>query len=70
MDRYTPSNLRLGLEKFTGNWEISPFVGVNNLFDEKYNSNIRINAFGSRYHESAPERNIYGGITVRRVFGR
>ncbi len=70
VDRYTVSNLRLGLEKFVGDWEISPFVGVNNLFDEKYNSNIRINAFGSRYYEPAPERNIYGGITVRHVFGR
>ena len=70
VDSYTVSNLRLGLEKLVGNWEISPFFGVNNLFDEEYNSNVRINAFGSRYYEPAPERNIYGGIAVRRIFGR
>ncbi len=69
VDGYTVSNLRFGQERFVGDWEISPFIGVNNLFDEKYNSNIRINAFGSRYYEPAPERNFYGGISVRRVFG-
>ncbi|MCY4227109.1 MAG: TonB-dependent receptor [Gammaproteobacteria bacterium] len=69
VDGYTVSNLRFGLEKFIGSWEVSPFFGVNNLFDEEYNSNVRINAFGARYYEPAPERNVYGGITVRRVFG-
>ena len=69
VDNYTVSNLRLGLEKSMGNWEISPFFGVNNLLDEEYNSNVRINAFGSRYYEPAPARNIYGGISVRRIFG-
>ncbi|MCY4218879.1 MAG: TonB-dependent receptor [Gammaproteobacteria bacterium] len=69
VDGYTVSNLRFGQEKFIGDWEISPFIGVNNLFDEEYNSNIRINAFGSRFYEPAPERNFYGGISVRRVFG-
>jgi iron complex outermembrane receptor protein len=43
---------------------VSPFVGINNLFDESYNSNIRINAFGARYYEPAPDRNFYGGVTL------
>jgi hypothetical protein len=38
---------------------LRPYVGINNLFNESYNSNIRINAFGGRYFEPAPERNIY-----------
>jgi iron complex outermembrane receptor protein len=36
-----------------------------NLFNESYNSNIRINAFGGRYFEPAPERNIYAGLVIR-----
>ena len=63
------SSLRLGHNGFYNNWEVSSFLGVNNLFDEDYNSNIRINAFGGRYFEPAPERNAYAGITVRRRFG-
>ncbi|MCP4469690.1 MAG: TonB-dependent receptor [Gammaproteobacteria bacterium] len=62
------SNFRLGHNGFYGDWEVSSFLGVNNLFDENYNNNIRINAFGSRYFEPAPERNAYIGITVRRRF--
>jgi len=26
-------------------------MGMNNIFDTEFNSNIRINAFGSRYYE-------------------
>ncbi len=62
------SNLRAGYNGFYGEWEVSSFIGVNNLFDEAYNSNIRINAFGGRYFEPAPERNAYIGVTIRKRF--
>ena len=62
------SNLRIGHNGFYGEWEVSPFLGINNLFDESYNNNIRINAFGGRYFEPAPERNAYIGVTVRKRF--
>ena len=39
------------------------FGGVNNLFDVTYFDNIRLNAFGSRYYEPAPGRNLFGGIS-------
>ena len=48
-----------------GQWSVAPFVGVNNLFDEEYNSNVRINGFGGRLFEPGPEMNVYGGVTVR-----
>tara|TARA_B100000575_G_scaffold223629_1_gene184086 strand:- start:2562 stop:4568 length:2007 start_codon:yes stop_codon:yes gene_type:complete len=38
------------------------FVGANNLFDQNFYDNIRINAFGKRYYEPAPKRNFYFGI--------
>ncbi len=43
----------------------SPFVGINNLFDETYNANLRINAFGGRFYEPGPDRNFYAGVTIR-----
>jgi iron complex outermembrane receptor protein len=49
----------------TGSWLLRPYLGINNLFNEHYDSNIRINAFGGRYYEPAPERNLYAGIVVR-----
>jgi len=62
------SDIRFGHNGFYDDWEVASFLGVNNLFNEDYNNNIRINAFGGRYYEPAPERNIYIGITVRRRF--
>ena len=70
VESYSVSNLRLGYNGFIGDWELAPFLGVNNIFDEEYNNNIRINAFGGRYFEPAPERNFYVGITVRKNFSR
>ena len=61
---YTVANLRLSHELETGQWIIRPYFGINNMFDESYNSNIRINAFGSRYFEPAPGRNFYAGVVV------
>lgn len=63
-DAYTVANLRLGYEYLWENWLFAPFLGVQNLFDEKYNSNVRINAFGGRFFEPAPELNVYGGLNV------
>lgn len=62
---YVVSGLRATYEFRNGDWLLRPYVGINNLFDESYNSNIRINAFGARYFEPAPGRNIYAGIVIR-----
>jgi len=61
-DSYTVTEVRAGYEAAIGRWLLSPFFGIDNLFDEEYNSNVRINANGGRYFEPAPGRNIYGGI--------
>ena len=65
---YTVSNLRAGYKGDWGNWSVSPFIGLNNLFDERYNANIRINASFSRYYEPAPDRNFYAGLSIRYHF--
>ena len=63
-DSYTLSNLRFGFEHTSGSLVVSPFVGINNLFDETYNSNVRINAFGGRFFEPGPGRNAFAGVSL------
>ena len=67
-DSYTLSGLRAGYAHEWNGLEISPFVGINNLLDEEYFDNVRLNAGFGRYFEPAPERNYYGGIGVRYDF--
>ncbi|MGD8430104.1 MAG: TonB-dependent receptor [Ectothiorhodospiraceae bacterium] len=69
-DAYTVTNIRAGWTRFLERWELSVFGGVNNVFDELYNGNVRINAFGGRYFEPAPDRNLYAGLQVRYNFGQ
>jgi len=70
-ESYSVVNLRFGhVDLRFGDWVLSPFVGVNNLADEQYAANVRINAFGGRYFEPAPERHFYGGLSIRYNFGR
>jgi iron complex outermembrane receptor protein len=66
---YWLSNLRVGHRFRMGRFAITPFAGVNNLFDREYNGNVRINAARERYFEPAPGRNLYGGLGVRYEFG-
>ena len=68
VDAYIVSDLRLGIEKRVGAWTFEPFIGLNNVFDHEYYANIRINAFGGRYYEPAPGRNLYGGLRLRYSF--
>ncbi len=68
IDPYTVSNLKLGYKKDLDNWTISPFMTVNNLFNEEYHANVRINATAGRYYEPAPLCNVSGGISARITF--
>ena len=67
---YSFSDLRLSWERELGDWTVEFFAGANNLFDKAYPANIRINAFGGRYFEPAPERNGYAGLRLRYWFAR
>jgi len=66
---YSFSDLRISWEREFGDWNVAGFAGVNNVFDQAYSANIRINAFGGRYYEPAPERNLYAGLRLRYWFG-
>lgn len=41
------------------------FAGVNNVTNEEYYDNVRINAFGSRYFEPGPSIYVFGGVKFR-----
>lgn len=69
---YGVMNARLGTVRGLGaGAEVEAFVGVNNLLDKEYFSNIRINARPDlppaqrRYYEPAPGRNLYLGLRAR-----
>lgn len=64
-ESYVVSNLRLGYRFDQGRWSSTVFLGINNLLDEFYFDNVRPNAFGDRYFEPAPPRNLYAGFSVR-----
>jgi iron complex outermembrane receptor protein len=68
VDAYTLASIRFGYDVDLGDFTLSPFVGVNNLFDETYTSNVRLNAFGGRFFEPGPGRNGYAGLTLNRRF--
>lgn len=65
---YNVTNLRTGFVQQWNHWEMSSFIGVNNIFSEEYFGNIRLNASFGRYFEPAPKRNYYGGIGIRYNF--
>jgi len=63
-DGYAIANFRMGHTGYVNDLEISPFVGVNNIFDSNYIGNVRVNAPGNRFFEPAPEFNIFAGLSV------
>lgn len=65
VDDYQVANARLGRRMPLAGLELNAFAGVNNLFDEDYFSNVRINQTFNRYFEPAPGRHFYGGFSLR-----
>lgn len=68
VEGHTVSDLRIGFRGRNGSWEWEPFLGMDNVFGEAYFANIRINAFGGRFYEPAPDRRFFLGIRVRNLF--
>ncbi|MAV76450.1 MAG: hypothetical protein CL691_07510 [Cellvibrionales bacterium] len=67
------SNLRLGYTKTLNEWTLEPFLSITNVANEAYLSNARTNPFvcggcqpsSGRYYESAPDRSVYAGVSIR-----
>lgn len=61
---YGVVNGRIGVEQRL--WEnlLTVHVGINNILDDEFFSNVRINDFNGRFFEPAPDRNFYLGATL------
>lgn len=54
------TDFRLGLRRSF----VAGYLGINNVFDTRYNSSIVPNAFGDRFFEPAAGRMIYAGVAM------
>lgn len=54
-------NARLGHRFPMGAFEVSPFLGFQNLLSARYSDNVRVNASRGRYFEPAPPLSVYAG---------
>ena len=61
---YTVVDLRFALDRRWGDADVRPFIGLDNLFDERYNAWTITNGFGGRYYDPSPGREVYGGVTI------
>ena len=61
---YTVVDLRFAFDGKGGDTDLRPFIGIDNLFGERYNSSTITNAFGGRYYEPSPGREVYVGMSV------
>ena len=62
---YELVTLRLGYPFSYKRVKLEPYIGLNNMLDQTYTDNVRINAFGNRYYEPAPGFNIFGGVQIK-----
>jgi iron complex outermembrane receptor protein len=64
VDSWHTTDLRAGATLTLGITRLSPFVGVNNLWNARYVGSVTINGFGGRVLEPAAGRNVYVGVEV------
>ncbi|WP_245932383.1 TonB-dependent receptor family protein [Isoalcanivorax indicus] len=57
-------NTRIGRQWAVRGQRLDTHLGINNVFNRDYFSNIRINASNGQYYEPAPDRMIYAGLSV------
>jgi iron complex outermembrane receptor protein len=62
-DAYTVLNARAALT-LRGRVNAQPYLGIDNLFDETYASNVVVNAARGRFFEPGPGRTFYLGLRV------
>ncbi len=63
-DAFVKLNLRVNQDINIQNIKVTVFAGINNLFNQEYIDNLRINAFGDRYFEAGQPRNVFAGLKV------
>lgn len=61
-------NLRTSFQQKTGQWKITEYARIDNLFDEAYIGSVRVNDANSRFYEPAPGRNWIVGVKANYQF--
>ena len=64
IDGYSTISIRMSKNLKIFKTSMIPFISIDNLLNEEYFDNIRINAFGSRFYEPASGINIVGGLKI------
>ncbi len=63
-DGWFTMDVRGGWDGEVNGWRIAPFVGVLNVFGERYVGSITVNARFGRFFEPSPPRNVYAGLEI------
>ncbi len=63
VDDYQVVDVSVGRRLWSGGTTLDVNLGIDNLLNERYDDNLRINAAGGRHFEPAPERRIH--LTLR-----
>lgn len=61
---YELLNFRASYQTLFREVTLKPYLGINNLLDQEYTDNVRINAFGGRFYEPAPGLAVFGGVVL------
>ncbi len=61
---YTVVGARFSLDRQLGPLTARPYVGIENLFDERYNATVAVNAVGERYFAPSSGRSFYVGFRL------
>ena len=61
---YAVANARIGRRWQPFGQTLDVHVGINNIFNRDYFSNIRVNANNGQYFEPGPDRMLYTGVSV------
>ena len=64
------TNARIGWQGDAGALQLSPFLGVNNLWDRRYVGSVTLNGVFGRVFEPAPRRVVYLGTEIGYRAGR
>ncbi len=65
---YTIFSVRASLQQQVGQWRISEYARIDNLFDKEYIGSVRVNDSNSRFFEPAPGRNYIVGVKANYAF--
>ncbi len=61
---WTSLDFRALLDRKVGEVRLQPYLGIDNIFDVRYNGSVIPNGFGGRYYEPAAGRQFFTGLAV------